>query len=87
MSIGRVRLRELIGLNEPPIALLSCTRDDRGDHTVEHLQFRIANNVVRGLLTRPVAGTRRSSMPTPMAPATISARANCWTDAKAWWNP
>lgn len=59
MSIGRVRLRELIGLNEPPIALLSCTRDDRGDHTVEHLQFRIANNVVRGLLTRPVAGTGR----------------------------
>lgn len=59
MSISRVRLRELIGLNEPPITLLSRTGDDRGDHIVEHLQFRIADNSVRGLLTRPIGDTGR----------------------------
>jgi dienelactone hydrolase len=53
MSIGRARLRELIGLEEPPVALLSSTEDvDRG-YTIERLRLRIGRDDVRGLLTRP----------------------------------
>ena len=53
MSISRARLRELVRLDEPEIALLSATEDVGSDYTVERLRLRIGRDDVRGLLTRP----------------------------------
>jgi dienelactone hydrolase len=53
MSISRARLRELIRLDEPPIMQLSSSEEAGSDYTVERLQFRIGQDEVRGLLTRP----------------------------------
>lgn len=53
MSISRARFRELVGLDEPAIRLISCDSDTGNDHTVERLRFRIGRDEVRGLLTRP----------------------------------
>jgi dienelactone hydrolase len=55
MSISRSRLREIVGLDEPPITQLSRSEETRSEHIVEHLRFRIGHNDVRGLLTRPRA--------------------------------
>jgi len=59
MSITRARLRELVGLDEPPIALLSHSADAGNDYAIERLRFRIGHCDVRGLLTRPTDDTRR----------------------------
>jgi dienelactone hydrolase len=53
MSISRARLRELVGLDEPPIALLSRRDDVGSDYTIEHLRFLIGKDELRGLLIRP----------------------------------
>jgi len=53
MSISRARLRELVRLDEPEIALLSATEDVGSDYAIERLRLRIGRDEVRGLLTRP----------------------------------
>lgn len=53
MSISRARLRELVGLDEPALALASCDSEIGDDYTIERLRFRMGRDDVRGLLTRP----------------------------------
>ncbi|WEJ59902.1 acetylxylan esterase [Devosia sp. FJ2-5-3] len=54
MTITRSRFAELVGLEEPSITLASRRIEDRGDYTIEHLRFRLGEEDVRGILTRPV---------------------------------
>lgn len=58
MVITRARLRELIGLSEPAVSLLSREQKPMGDYVVEHLRLRLGDTEVRGLLTRPVNDER-----------------------------
>ena len=53
MAITRTRFRELIGLDEPSIRLLSSTVELRDGYVVEHLRLSLGNTEVRGILTRP----------------------------------
>jgi dienelactone hydrolase len=54
MAITRDRLIDLIGLDEPAIALVSTTTVEHADYAVETLTLRIGDTDVRGLLTRPL---------------------------------
>lgn len=54
MAITRDRLIELIGLDEPAIALVSSTTVEHADYAVETLTLRIGAADVRGFLTRPL---------------------------------
>lgn len=54
MAVTRERLRELIGLREPSVALRSSTVEQRDGYVVEHLTLALGGNEVRGILTRPV---------------------------------
>ncbi|WDR06811.1 dienelactone hydrolase family protein [Devosia rhodophyticola] len=54
MSITPKRLRTLLGVDEPAISLVKTSIEDRGDHILERLTFRLeGKGEVRGLLTRP----------------------------------
>ena len=59
MTITRSRLRELIGLDEPAVSLLSSKEEPAGGYVVEHLRLRLGDTEVRGILTRPVDNERR----------------------------
>lgn len=59
MAITRQRLRELIGLDEPAVALRASTIEGRGDYVVEHLALSLGDIEVRGILTRPAHATGR----------------------------
>lgn len=59
MAVTRERLRQLIGLAEPPVSLLTGHIEQRDDHVVEHLTLLLGGIEVRGILTRPVHGTGR----------------------------
>ena len=59
MAITRSRFRELVGLDEPTIVLLSSTVEHRDDYVVETLRLRLGDTEVRGILTRPEDDTRR----------------------------
>ena len=53
MPITRDRFAELLGFEEPSVALLSKTEEAQGDYVIEHLRLRIGAEEVRGILTRP----------------------------------
>lgn len=53
MSLTRQRFRELIGLAEPEVALVSRRAEPAGDHVVEYLVLQLGDVAVRGILTRP----------------------------------
>lgn len=56
LSIERNRLRQLFGIAEPAIELLSTETEERDGYVVERLRFRLAGRGdVRGVLTRPLA--------------------------------
>lgn len=55
MALTRTRLRELIGLAEPPVALRSAAIERRDGYVVEHLRLELGGLEVRGILTRPEA--------------------------------
>jgi dienelactone hydrolase len=55
MALTRMRLRELIGVAEPPVALRSARMEQRDGYVVEHLRLGLGGLEVRGILTRPVA--------------------------------
>lgn len=59
MSLTHQRFRELIGLAEPEVALVSRRAELAGDHVVEHLVLRLGDVAVRGILTRPSDNARR----------------------------
>lgn len=54
MSVTRERLQQLLRWDEPVLEVLEGTQDIRRDHVRETLLFRIGNEHVRGLLTRPI---------------------------------
>lgn len=53
MTITRARFAELVGLAEPHISLVARRVEDLGDYAIEHLRFRLGEEEVRGILTRP----------------------------------
>lgn len=59
MSITRARLREIVGLSEPSVTLLSSEVERADGYVVEHLQLRLGEDLVRGILTRPADNDRR----------------------------
>jgi dienelactone hydrolase len=59
MTLTRARLRELIGLAEPPIALRSSKIEAFDGYVVEHLRLSLGDTEVRGILTRPANDTGR----------------------------
>ncbi|WP_423068707.1 alpha/beta hydrolase family protein [Devosia sp. CN2-171] len=59
MAVTRERLRELIGLDEPPVALRASVIEGRGDYVVEHLTLSLGDTEVRGILTRPAHAAGR----------------------------
>ncbi len=59
MAVTRERLRELVGLDEPPVALQSSRTESRGDFVVEHLTLSLGGAEVRGIVTRPANATGR----------------------------
>lgn len=63
MNIARNRVRQLLGLAEPTIKLLSTETEERDGYAVERLRFRLAGGGdVRGILTRP-PGAPRGPLP------------------------
>jgi len=58
MAITPARLREIIGLAEPAIALMSSRAEVVDDYVVEHLRLRLGDTEVRGILTRPIDNAR-----------------------------
>jgi hypothetical protein len=59
MAIARSRFSELLRFEEPSIALLSRESTEHDGYLVEELRFRIGEDEVRGLLTRPLGVERR----------------------------
>ena len=59
MAITRTRLRELIGLAEPPVSLLSRRVEPMDGYVIEHLRLQLGDEEVRGILTRPADDIRR----------------------------
>ena len=59
MTITRSRFRELIGLDEPAVSLLSSKEEPADGYVIEHLRLRLGDTEVRGILTRPVDNERR----------------------------
>lgn len=59
MSITRARFAELLGFAPPEIGLISNTEEHVEDYVVEHLQLRIGEETVRGILTKPRGATGR----------------------------
>lgn len=53
MPITANRFAELVGLDEPPVNLVSLRIEDKGDYAIEHLRLRLGEEEVRGILTRP----------------------------------
>lgn len=53
MTISPSRLREITGLSEPAIALISRREEPAGDYVIEHLRLQLGEIEVRGILTRP----------------------------------
>jgi len=59
MAITRSRFRELVGLAEPPVSLLSSRVESADGYVIEHLRLQLGDEDVRGILTRPIDDTRR----------------------------
>lgn len=59
MAITRTRLRELIGLAEPPVSLLSSRVESADGYVIERLRLQLGDEEVRGILTRPADDIRR----------------------------
>lgn len=59
MGLARTRLRELIGLDEPAVTLVSSQVEVADDYVIEHLRLRLGDIQVRGILTRPADNGRR----------------------------
>jgi len=59
MPITRERLRQLVGLVEPPVALVGSRLEPRDGYVIEHLTLRIGATEVRGILTRPAVVSGR----------------------------
>ena len=59
MAITRNRFRELVGLEEPDVALTSSKIEAADGYVVEHLRLLLGSTEVRGMLTRPMDDTRR----------------------------
>jgi dienelactone hydrolase len=53
MAVTRERLRELVGLAEPPVRLDAVRTEDCGDYIIEYLSLSLGDTPVRGILTRP----------------------------------
>lgn len=63
MAITRSRFGALVGLDEPPIALLSSRSEAGEGYVIEHLRFLMGEEEVRGILTRPLeTGVRRPAI-------------------------
>ena len=54
MAITRERLRQLVGLVEPPVSLSAARIEQRDGYEVEHLTLKLGDTEVRGILTRPL---------------------------------
>ncbi|MCR6673820.1 S9 family peptidase [Devosia ginsengisoli] len=59
MAITRSRFRELIGLAEPGVSLLSRRIEPMDGYVIEHLRLQLGDEDVRGILTRPADNSRR----------------------------
>lgn len=59
MAISRARFRELIGLDEPAVTLVSSEIELADGYVIEHLRLRLGEIEVRGILTRPEDNARR----------------------------
>ncbi len=53
MPIAAARFRELLGFEDRGITLVAQSEQPKGDYVIEHLRFRIGDEEVRGILTRP----------------------------------
>jgi hypothetical protein len=53
MPIAAARFRELLGFEDRGITLVAQSEQPKGDYVIEHLRFRIGEEEVRGILTRP----------------------------------
>lgn len=53
MPITRSRFSEIVGFSEPPLLLLSRRAEVQDGYVIEHLRFRLGDEEVRGILTRP----------------------------------
>jgi dienelactone hydrolase len=59
MAISVERLKDLLHVATASLVLVESVAEDRGDHIVEHLRFRLSDGPeIRGFLTRPVASRR-----------------------------
>ena len=59
MPITAARFREIMGYEDRGITLVSTSEESMGDYVVEHLRFRIGEEDVRGILTRPAQAEDR----------------------------
>ncbi len=57
MPVTRQRLQDLLGWKEPALQVLESTQETLQDHVRENLLFRIGDEEVRGVLTRPMHNT------------------------------
>lgn len=58
MTLTKNRLRELVGIAEPAIALLSSTHEAADGYVIEYLRLRLGDIEIRGILTRPTDNSR-----------------------------
>ena len=58
MGLSRNRLRDLIGLAEPAVSLLSSHVEPMDGYVIEHLRLQLGGEDVRGILTRPADDSR-----------------------------
>lgn len=59
VTITAGRLRDIIGLDEPSIALVSAVAEAADGYVVEHLRLQLGDIEIRGILTRPEDNDRR----------------------------
>ncbi len=59
MAITRDRLRQLVGLVEPPVSLSAARIEEHDGYEVEHLALKLGDTEVRGILTRPLRAEGR----------------------------
>jgi len=56
MAISVERLKDLLHVADTSLVLVTSVAEDRDDHVVEHLRFRLSGGPeIRGFLTRPIA--------------------------------
>ncbi|MGI0526878.1 alpha/beta hydrolase family protein [Rhizobium giardinii] len=60
MTISAERLKDLLHVTDASLDLVASIAEDRGDHAVERLRFRLSDGPeIRGFMTRPIASRGR----------------------------